>query len=107
MNAILVVIAHVVTNQPAEMLFVQRDDVVEDLPTTTPHPAFGYAVLPRRPDTGAFGLQTRRLQESDDVGVKLRIAIQDGVPIGSGIGERLAQLLNHPFRSRMASDVKV
>jgi len=72
------------------MLFVQRDDVVEDLAATTAHPAFRHPVLPGRPDAGAFGLQARRLQESDDVGVKLRIAIQDGVPIGSGIGERLA-----------------
>ena len=89
------------------MLFLQRDDVVEDLAATTAHPAFRHPVLPRRPDAGAFGLQARRLQESDDVGVKLRIAIQDGIPIGAVIGECLAQLLNHPFRSRMASDVKV
>ena len=53
-------------------------------------PAFRHTVLPGRPDAGAFGLQARCLQESDDVGVKLRIAIQDGVPIGAGIGERLA-----------------
>ena len=39
-DAILVVITDVVTYQPAEMLFVQRDDVVEDLAATTTHPAF-------------------------------------------------------------------
>ena len=89
------------------MLFVQRDDVVENLPATTPHPAFGNPVLPGRPDAGAFGLQARRLQESDDVGVKLRIAVQDGVPIGAGVGERLAQLLDHPFGRGMASDIEV
>ena len=80
------------------MRFVQRDDVVEDLAATTAHPAFRHPVLPGRPDAGAFGLQARRLQESDDVGVKLRIAIPDGVPIGAGVRERLAQLRDHPGR---------
>jgi hypothetical protein len=36
----VVVITDVVTHQPAEMLFIQRDDVVEDLAATTTHPAF-------------------------------------------------------------------
>ena len=89
------------------MLFIQRDDVVEDLAATTTHPAFRHPVLPGRPDAGAFGLQARRLQESDDVGVKLRIAIQDGVPIGAGVGERLAQLLDDPGGRGMASDIEV
>ena len=106
-NAILVVITHVVTNQPTEVLFVQRNDVVEDLAAATPHPAFRNPVLPGRPDARALGLQPCRLQESDDVGVELRIAVQDGVPIGAGVGERFAQLLDHPFRRGMASDVKV
>jgi len=104
-DAILVVIAYVITNEPAQVLFVQRDHVVKDLAATTAHPAFRYPVLPRRPNARSFWLQTSRLEKSDDVGVKLRIAVQDGVPIGTDIGERLAQLLNHPFGCGMASDV--
>ena len=97
-GAILVVIAHVIKNEPAQVLFVQRDHIFEDLAATTAHPAFGHPVLPRRPNARSFWFQTSRLQKSDDVGVKLRIAVQDGVPIGAGIGERLAQLLNDPYR---------
>ena len=85
-NSISVVIAPVVTQQPAEMRFIQRDDVVEDLAAAATHPAFRHPVLPRRSDARAFRLQTCRLQESDDVGVKLRIAVQDGVPIGQSSG---------------------
>src|SRR5688572_12749789 len=49
-SAILVVITHLVTHQPTEVLFVQRNDVVEDLAAATTHPAFRNPVLPRRPD---------------------------------------------------------
>ena len=84
-GAILVVIAHVIKNEPAQVLFVQRDHIVEP-------------VLPRCRNARSFWFQISRLQKSDDVGVKLRIAVQDGVPIGAGIGERLAQLLNDPYR---------
>ena len=33
-------VIHVIAEQPEEMLFIQRDDVVEDLAATTTHPAF-------------------------------------------------------------------
>jgi hypothetical protein len=36
MNAVVVIIVHVVSDQPPQMLFVQRDDVVEDLAAATP-----------------------------------------------------------------------
>ena len=70
-SAILVVIAHVITNEPSQVLFVQRDHLVEDLAATTAHPAFRHPVLPRRPNARSFWFQTSRLQKSDDVGVKL------------------------------------
>src|SRR5947209_17405092 len=51
-NAILMVVGHVCSNQPVEMAFVQRDDVVEQLAPAAAHPALREAVLPGGLDTG-------------------------------------------------------
>ena len=37
-SAVLMVIAHVITDKPAQMFFVQRNDMVEELAATTPYP---------------------------------------------------------------------
>ena len=44
MNAIVVVISEVISNQPTQMGFVQDDHVVQEFPATAPHPALGHAV---------------------------------------------------------------
>ena len=46
-NAILVIIAHVVADQTAKMLFIHRDDMVEELAAAASDPSFGGSVLPR------------------------------------------------------------
>ncbi len=43
------VCSHVIADQPAEMLFIQRDDMVKDLAPETPHPALRDAILPGAP----------------------------------------------------------
>jgi hypothetical protein len=40
-NAILLVITHVVADQTAKVFFVHRDDVAEDLTATASNPSFG------------------------------------------------------------------
>ena len=44
MNAILVVILEVVSNQPTPMGLIQDDHVVQEFPATAPHPALRHAV---------------------------------------------------------------
>jgi hypothetical protein len=39
-DAVFVMVVDVIADQPPEMLFVQRDDMVEDFATATAHPAF-------------------------------------------------------------------
>jgi hypothetical protein len=46
-NAIFVVVIHIIADQPAEMWFIQRDGVVEDLSTATSHPSLRDSILPR------------------------------------------------------------
>ena len=40
MNPVVVVVVHVIANEPSEMLFVQRDDMVENLAAAASYPAF-------------------------------------------------------------------
>ena len=89
-NAVLMVVAHVLADQPPEMLFVQRDDVIEDLAAATSNPAFRNSILPGRPHTRSLGLQTGRLQKPDHVSIEFRVAVQDHVAICAGFREGLA-----------------
>ena len=86
--AVLVVVAHVISDQPAKMLLVQCDDMVEDLAATTSDPAFQDSVLPGRLDARPLRRQTRGLQEPDDRGIELRVAVQDDITIGEDSGQR-------------------
>ena len=83
------------------MLFVQRDDMIEDLAPATTDPTFRNAVLPGCLHARLFGLQTRCLQEGEHPGVELRVVIEDRVAIRAGLWERLAQLLDYPLRRRV------
>ena len=55
MNPVVVVVVHVIANEPSEMLFVQRDDMVENLAAAASYPAFRGSVLPRCLYTRAAG----------------------------------------------------
>lgn len=89
-NAVLVVVIHVIAEQAPEMLFVQRDHLVQDLAAATPHPSFRNTVLPRRLDARSLGLQTGSLQERHDVAVKFRVSVEENVAIWGGLGKRFA-----------------
>src|ERR1700682_6070108 len=69
-------VGHVCCNQPVEMAFVQRDDVVEQLAPAAAHPALRDAVLPGGLDTGARRVQTGGLQERDHIAVKCRVVVE-------------------------------
>jgi len=69
------------------VFFVQRDDMVKHLAPATAHPAFRQAVLPRRLRARSFGLQPRRLQEGDEVGIEFRVAVENGYRYGPTSGK--------------------
>ena len=106
-NSIFVIVVHVIADQPAKMLFVQRDHVVEDLSPATSHPSFRNSILPRRLYARPFGLQSGCPQEGDHFVIERRIAIEDGISIRTRFGECLAQLLHHPLRCRVAGHIEV
>ena len=106
-NPVVVVVVHVLTNQTAEMLFLERDDMVQDFPAAASNPALGDSILPRRPNARPLRLQARGRQETDHFGIEFGIAVQDQVAIRAYLGKRFAQLLDYPCRTRMRCDVEV
>ena len=100
-NPIFVMVVHVIADQPAKMLFIQRDDVVEDFSPATSHPSFRNSILPRRFYARPFGLQSRCLQEGDHFVIECGISIEDGISIWTRFGESFAQLLDDPLRCRV------
>ena len=64
------VVGRIVSDEPPEMFFVQRDDMVKNLAPAASHPALRDPILPGRLDAGSFEFQTRRLQKRDDVVVE-------------------------------------
>ena len=107
MDPILLVIGDIFSQQPAQVTFIQRDDMVEDFPAGTSDPAFSDSILPGSLYARLLWLQTRGLQKRDDFGVELRIVIQNGVTIRLLAGESLPKLLDHPIRSGVSGDVAV
>ena len=89
------------------MWFVQCDDVVQDFPPATSDPALRYSILRGRANARPLGLQTSRLQERNDLMVELRVPIQNHVAVRASFGKGLAELLDHPLRSRMAGHIAV
>ena len=67
MNPIFMEVRDVVT--ASEVLFVQRNDVVQDLSPAAADPSFRDAILPGRLDARLPGLQARCLQKGDDIAI--------------------------------------
>lgn len=93
-NAVFVVIADVIPDDSAQVLFIQRDHVIEDLAATTSDPSFGGSVLPWRLYARPFWFQPRRLEEGNDVGVEDRIAVQNDIAVWTRLRKGLSQLLH-------------
>ena len=95
-NPVFMMIVDVVADQPAKVLLIQRDHVIENFPAARSYPALRNSVLLRRLHVRLLRFQSRSLQESDHTGIELRIAIEDSVTILAGFGEGLTQLIVIP-----------
>src|ERR1700719_4603749 len=89
------------------MFFIERDDMVQDLPSATSDPALSQAILPWRLRARPLRLQARCLQESHHLRIELAVPIQNHVTISAGFRKCLPQLLHDPFPSGMLRYVAV
>jgi hypothetical protein len=60
-RSVLVIIRQILTPKPSQMVFVQRDDVINQLAASTADPSFGDSVLPRAPHTRSDRFDATRL----------------------------------------------
>ena len=94
-NPVVVMVVYVIANEPPQMFFVQRDDMVEDLAAAASYPALRNSVLPRRLDACVLRLETGCLQECDHIAIKFRVVVEDGITIRTSLRKRFTQLLHH------------
>src|SRR5438105_4672120 len=66
-GSVQMVIANVVPNQPSQVLFVERDHMVQHLAAAASDPTFGHSILPGRLSAGAFWFQTHRAQHPENL----------------------------------------
>ena len=106
-NPILVIVGHVIPNQPSQMLFIQRSDTIEQITPTASHPTFRDPVLPGRLNARALGLKPRRPQELDHSAVELGIMVQNGETVWTSLWKGLPQLLPDPFSIWVSCNIEV
>jgi len=106
-STVLVIVGQVFVCEPFQMSLIQWDYVIRHLPATTANPALRDSVLPWTPDACANGFYAACLQELDYITAEFGIPVQYNVPLGTGQGERLSQLLYDPLARRVRGGVEV
>src|SRR5215472_872729 len=77
---IFVVVADVIRQQPLQVLFIERDHVVQQITPATLDPALGYAVLPRTLERGSQGSDRQGSNRSRNLCSIFGIAVKDKKP---------------------------
>src|SRR6202049_1236263 len=107
MRAVLMIIADIIGKQPPQVVVIQSDHVIQQVPAAALDPALRNPVLPRTLDRSANTLDSHRSNRGGNLRAILGIPIKDKKP-GSGlIRKGFAQLLYNPQACRMWCDVKV
>ena len=75
----MVVVGDVVADEPEQMAFAECDDVVEQLASATPDPAFDERILPRAPIGRAHRLGAHGLHELDHGPAEDLVSIEEQV----------------------------
>ena len=94
-NPVVVMVVHVIANEPLQMLFDQGDDMVQHLSAAASHPAFCRPVLPGRLNTRALRSETSSLKKGGYIRIEFRVVVEDGIPIRTDFGTRFPQLLSY------------
>ena len=102
-----VVVLDVLTKHPPEMLFVDRDDMVETLAPERADDALGDGVGIRRVHRSQNRLDPEPSSACDEVSAIATVAVSDEEPWLLTPGGRLDYLLPDPGRVRMLRDVPV
>jgi hypothetical protein len=98
-------VVHVLAQETAQMLFVQRNDLVQEFAADASHPALRKAIPPGCLHTGALRFETGTLEKREDVGVELCITIQNLCTGRVPLPEMSPAAAAHPGSSGMTGGV--
>ena len=104
---VFVIIADVAVQKPSQVVFIEYDDMVEQIAAARPNESFCNAVLPRTPVTRLFRFKTETLDGIHYVAVEIGGAIKNQVRGCAIVGEGLSQLLRHPGARGMPRGIEM
>src|SRR5271165_2636013 len=107
MSPVFVVIANVFVQRSSQVPLVQNDHMVKQLPTHTPNPALGDAVLPGTSKRGSDRFRAVLFDGRDYVRGELCIAVKDQEPMWLIVSPSFAQLQYNPQGVRLPGHVAV
>jgi hypothetical protein len=88
MSAVVVIVGDELGQKPPEMSLVQGEDVVQQLPSASAHPAFCDPVLPRTLERSLDSSDVHRLYGFRNFQPILCVPIQEKEPTSGLVGKR-------------------
>jgi hypothetical protein len=107
MRAILVIVADVLREQPFQMPFVHRNDLIQQIASAAFDPALRHTVLPRALEGGSDGLDLQGSHSRGNLKSILPVPVEDQKPGSRSERERFPQLLNGPQAGWVLGHVEV
>ena len=101
------VVTQVIAPEAPQVLFIQRNDMIQHLAAATADPALGYAVLPRSAYARANGLETAGLEKPAYIAAELRVTVEHDVLVATGKRQSLPELLDDPIAGRMRRGIEM
>jgi hypothetical protein len=107
MDSILMIVRNVITDQTAQMKFVQDNHMIQELVSAASYPSFRDSILPGTCRAYAFRLHCAGSQKIGYFLAKLAITIENRVAVGTRFRECISQLLHYPDACRMFRNVEM
>src|SRR3990172_2951243 len=107
MCSVLVVVAHIIGEKPLQVVFIEGNNVIQQVAPTALHPSLCNSVLPRTPGRGPDGLDGHRANCNRDFQSIFAIAVEDEKPGSRLIWVGFTQLLTDPATGGAPRDIEM
>jgi hypothetical protein len=101
------VVSQIIAPETPQVLFVQRNHMIQHLAAATPNPALGHSVLPWTAHARADGREAAGLEKPEYISTELRVTVEHDVLVATGKRQSLPQLLDDPIAGRMRRGVEM
>jgi hypothetical protein len=106
MGSVVVVVADILSHQALQVSFIEHEDMIKQVSSTTTNEALCHSVPPRTAEAGSLGFDAKGSDRVDRLFAKGCRPIEDQVLRCVIEGECLSQLLRHPRAGRIPGAVK-